>query len=981
VFLPISRKSILTLLCLGLCLLAASCTPVERYDNPGFSRVDNIPKSPNDSRRYRAVMLDNGLRVMLVSDPETDKAAASMDVNAGSNADPAAFEGLAHFLEHMLFLGTDKYPASGEYQEFISTNGGSHNAYTAFENTNYFFDVEKDALAPALDRFAQFFIAPLFNEEYVNRERNAVHSEYQSNLQSDGRRSYSIFKQVINQEHPLAQFSVGNLDTLMDKPEGELRQALLDHYQRYYSANLMSLAIYGAESLDELETMARDYFSAVKNREVTAPRTDQPLFLEGQLPMLLEIQPVRDTRTLGYTFPIPVVREFYREKPLNYIANLLGHEGQGSLLALLKEKGWANGLSAGGGISYADNATFSVNIALTEAGVARIDDITSLLFSYIALVRDEGIQQWLFNEQKTMADISFTFQEPGGAVNTASALARGLQLYSPGELLTVAYDYQRYDPLLYREILDYLVPENLLLTFTSKNVRGNNTDPWFGGQYSVMGVPDPRVREWHMAEDTGSLSIPAPNPFLPDNLDVRDVAGTGPGGPENKPTLIMDEAGMSLWFRHDNEYQVPRANFYVYALTPLLSDSLENSLLSNLAISLMNDKLNAYSYPANLAGLFYGVTGRARGFSIRLGGYNDKQGVLLEEVLETLSTADFEQERFDIIRTEMIRALENSDIRMPYVRLSQKAQALLVSPYWSEEERIRMLETLTLDDVIAFVPRMLRDVNLQGFYHGNVLGDEARAMMAIVSRYLQVTEESLAPPFGRVMNLDPGVDLVMEDVIDHEDSAIVMYLQGPDDSLETRARIALLAAILRTPFFDSLRTEQQLGYVVSAGAMPILDTSGLRFTIESPVAGPVILEQRIVAFLKGFEADLAAMPNTMFESIRGGVLNSLRQSPQSLRTLSGRFWSDILVGEYDSDSTLAMAAAIESTSLADVQAYYRDYVLGEEARKLVARSAGRPHREAFLERARSEVGRQVVRDVIDEINAYKEEAQWYIFRP
>ena len=131
----------------------------------------------------------------------------------------------------------------------------------------------------------------------------------------------------------------------------------------------MSLAIIGQESLDELETLALTYFLDIENRNVEAPRTNEPLFLQGQLPALLEIEPVRDTRSLSYTFPIPVMWEYYRAKPLNYLGNILGHEGEGSLLSLLREKGWVNGLSAGGGMSYQDNATFSFSLSLTEDGV------------------------------------------------------------------------------------------------------------------------------------------------------------------------------------------------------------------------------------------------------------------------------------------------------------------------------------------------------------------------------------------------------------------------------------------------------------------------------------------------------------------------------------------------------------------------------------------------------------------------------------
>ena len=94
--------------------------------------------SPNDQRQYRHIRLDNELDVLLISDPTTDKSAASLDVHVGSYQNPKDREGLAHFLEHMLFLGTKQYPESGEYQTFIAEHGGSHNAGTGLENTRTF---------------------------------------------------------------------------------------------------------------------------------------------------------------------------------------------------------------------------------------------------------------------------------------------------------------------------------------------------------------------------------------------------------------------------------------------------------------------------------------------------------------------------------------------------------------------------------------------------------------------------------------------------------------------------------------------------------------------------------------------------------------------------------------------------------------------------------------------------------------------------
>jgi len=964
-------------------LLLTACQGMGGSTVSGFRRIDDIGKSPNDDRQYRALVLENGLKVMLVSDPDTDKAAAAMDVNAGSNSDPADFEGLAHFLEHMLFLGTEKYPASGEYQEFISSHGGSHNAYTAFENTNYYFDVEQDSLAAALDRFAQFFIAPLFNPEYVDRERNAVNSEYQSNLQNDGRRSYSIFKQIINPDHPLSQFSVGSLDTLQDKNGISLRQALLDHYERYYSANLMSLAIYGRESLDELEAMAVSTFGAIAYNRRAAPSTTEPLFLPGHLPALLEIEPVRDARSLTYTFPIPVVQPYYREKPLNYLANILGHEGEGSLLSLLRSAGWVNGLAAGGGMSYPDNATFTINLALTEEGVNRIDEITARVFEFIRLAGAEGIHEWLFEEQRTMADIAFMFQEPGGPVGTVSGLSRRLQEYPAQEVITAAYAYENYDPELYREILSWLRPDNVLLTLTSQQVEGDQVDAWFGGEYRYSPLPPARVAAWQPDTIDPALAITEPNPFLPDDLSILDVPGVSSlVGPADKPALIRDSDGIRFWFMHDNRFQVPRANFYAYAMTPLFSESLENSLLSSLAISLVNDKLNEFSYPANLAGVFYGVSSRARGFSIRLGGYNDKQPILLEALLRAFREADFEQARFDIIRAEMIRSLENADVQMPYIRLYQEVQSLLVNPYWSEQQRIDALNAITLDDVVAFISRMLQNLNLQVLYHGNVSEADGLAMVDILTRYLAVTTDEVDPPFGTVVKLAPDTEVVLEIDQAHEDSAIVIYMQGPDDSLRTRATLALLGNILRTPFFDTLRTEQQLGYVVNAGSMPILNTSGLVMTIESPVADPLVLEARINEFLLDYAAQLEAMATERFADIQAGLLNNIRQEPQTLQALSGRYWSDILLEEFTQDSSLVMAAAIEQLTQADVVRYFRDHVVPPGSGRLVARSFGTPHSAAKLTAAAEPAADALtVTDTLESFNAFKAMFDSYTYSP
>ena len=143
-------------------LAMASFAATALWNSTSVFAQEAIIKSSLDERKYQSLVLPNKLKVLLVSDPDSDKAAAAMDVYVGSASNPEDRQGLAHFLEHMLFLGTKKYPKAGEYQEYINAHGGSNNAFTSFQHTNYFFDIDPNFLNSALDRFAQFFVAPLF---------------------------------------------------------------------------------------------------------------------------------------------------------------------------------------------------------------------------------------------------------------------------------------------------------------------------------------------------------------------------------------------------------------------------------------------------------------------------------------------------------------------------------------------------------------------------------------------------------------------------------------------------------------------------------------------------------------------------------------------------------------------------------------------------------------------------------------------------
>ena len=288
-----------------------------------------ILQSPNDSSSYEYLQLSNGLTVLLVHQADSEKSAAALTVNVGHFDDPLPREGLAHFLEHMLFLGSVRYPVAGDYQQFISHHGGSHNAWTGTEHSSFFFDIDTAFFAEGLDRFADMFSQPLFSQEYVEKERHAIEAEFSLKLKDDGRRIYQVHKETINPAHPFAKFSVGNLSTLADTAEGSLQQALLDFFTAQYSASRMTLALVSSLTLAEQKQQVLQYFSALPSHLPAKTALTVPLYLPEHQAIQLNIQPHRDTQKLVVSFAMPDIQHWYKHKIISFIAHLLGDEGQG----------------------------------------------------------------------------------------------------------------------------------------------------------------------------------------------------------------------------------------------------------------------------------------------------------------------------------------------------------------------------------------------------------------------------------------------------------------------------------------------------------------------------------------------------------------------------------------------------------------------------------------------------------------------------
>lgn len=935
VLLPQSRR--LLPVCL-LALLLTACASAPPVSGPeAQAPADWIePRLPSiDDREHRYLELPNGLKVLLISDPDSDQAAAALSVGVGSLADPPGREGLAHFLEHMLFLGTEKYPDPDEYGDFISRHGGRHNAYTAQDHTNYFFEIAAGQLEGGLDRFAQFFVAPLFDADYVAREVNAVHSEYMLQMREDGWRTFMTQKRAMNPEHPGARFNIGSLETLADRPEAPIRAALLDFYAAHYSADRMGLVILGREDLATLATWAREKFGDVPQRPVAEGEPDRPLFRPTDLPTLLEIEPVRELRTLELSFPLPPIDPHYQVAPADYLANLIGHEGEGSAHAWLTERGWIDGLAAGASHYGRENAVLSISISLTRDGLEHWQEVAAAVFAYLELIRAQGIDAERYREQQDLARLAFDFREKGSASGYVRGLAENLLLFPPADVIRAPFAMDRYDPALIGSMLGQLRPQNALVTLIAPEVNTDREEPYFGVEYSLRPLPGDTLAQWRAPGAHPDLALPAANPFIPERLDL--ITASDP-----VPTPIASVAPMQVWHQADTDFGVPRATLRIDLRTPAAADP-EGQVLGNLFARLVSDELNTFAYPARLAGLSYNLRGDHSGLFLSLGGYDDKLEVLLDMVLDTMSNLDLTSERrgerFEHFRRELIRELGNEMQRRPYERTMAELRHLLESPEYAPEQLIEAAERVSVEDLATWRDEALRQPGLLALLHGNLDDARAEALASMLQDRLDPRGPEVGPE-PRLVRLENS-RVQREVKVEHDDAAFTRYVQGRDQSWAERARFGLLGSMLRTPYFNELRTEQQLGYVVSAGPWVRVNTPGLFFVVQSPVAPPAALEAATLAFLDSYAERLEDMSAAEFESKREGLLTRLLERDQNLNSRGARMWRDLEDHILDFDSRERLAEAIRALDLASFRDFYQTFLTLSETQVATLWAAGR----------------------------------------
>lgn len=859
--------------------------------------------APGDASEWRRLVLPNGLKVLLLSDPKLNVSSVALAVGVGSLADPPQRQGLAHFLEHMLFLGTEKFPSVTEFDAYLKRNAGVNNAYTAEDRTNYFLEVRHEAFEGALDRFSQFFIAPLFDARFTEREMNAVASEHQKNLENDLWREQQLRQLAYAPGHPSRHFGTGSKETLA----GVTRDELLAFYQAHYSANRMALALTSSASLDQLERWARTYFGPVPDRQL-APLTYSAGFLPRKPALrLLRMEPIKDLRQLHLEFPLPGLRDGWPHKSAELLGFIFGGEGPGSLLAQLKAEGLATSLSAGASSATAQYGAMDLQIGLTPAGLQQVPRVLQLVFATAQTLRDNGLPSHLFKERQTLARLDERFRDKGEGANLAAALANLVTDHPLDVAERVPYLWLQEDPAAFQALLAHVTPDNLLATLVAKGQPTDRTEPIYGTRYSYSEDPGPAYTALLNPPRVATLFAPRPNPFVPARTTLQPL----------QPARLLDEPAISLYHAQDSEFQRPQAAYVLRHRLPRSLAGARSATLLAFYQACVNEALNETTYVAAEAGLRFVLSASLNGVTLATEGYDEANGRLLDAVAPSLVDFKLSAERFADIKDRLLRELADFDSADAYRSVQETRRSLVREFHATPAQMLPLARQVTLADVRAFARQLFARGKLEALAFGNLGPDEARAATRRVAAVLKtqaVAEAELLRP--RQLVSRPGDTLRTRDALTVNNSVLRREYVLGDERPEARAAAQVIASIIGDPFFAEMRTRQQLGYIVQAAAFEDERQTVALFLVQSGEYGADELERRADAFIQTLPALLAGLSPEHWATVVAGVRSRLLERDKSIAERAMRLFALAYDKRADWGRTQATLAALDALTQA-----------------------------------------------------------------
>ncbi len=933
--------------CALLCVVCASSTETAAKESSAtIMESREMHTGALDTSNYLSFFLLNGIRVVLVENPEMRTERVVVDVDAGAEYD--SFEGTACLVEHLLIRGTQKYPGTPDYREFIRGHGGDRREQTTLSNTTYMYRMPatagEEVLNEAIDRLAQIFISPTFPAEFVREEIAEMEFAYRKAKLRDICRTEQVELWCALREHPLHRFCMGNWGSLVNK-RLEARSEAIEFYEKHYLPQNMVILICTPRKIDYMKKMVVEKFGGIGAgvKKTRVPRINSILPYPSQVfSRVLWVMGTQNVKQMTITYILPEECDDVDRKPHLYLKRLLEQKGKGTLSKFLREQSLIVSLTASFVYDHSYRyGKFVITVKMTGQGLQKYERVVAAILGYIEMVKERPVNLSVMevaqksgrNDFNTYTHLRFNTD------NEMRGIAQGMRDLGIVGLMSREYLIEKIDADAVWAF-NNMLENNFFVTVLDPAFRDQwdengqraimQQEYWYGTCYRKLRYrrDEEMIRE--LRKGLGKVVFPTTNEFIVTDLSIK--CGDGDVWAGDLPVLLTSDAWSKLWYRMDDYFKVPEVRLGFVFRTNYRLHGAKNEVMAKILRRFVHHAAIRDLQPAFEAG--YAISFNSwldhRGeIRIEISGYTEKMADVVRAVFSNIAKMDFSESSNFVTKKcyeNLLRSVEKDLVLEGSEKLWQRF--VTENGYLAHEE-LEHLKTITCEDMTACADQLFGSSILETLIYGNMYPHEAaeihrQAVEIFQARYPKISVSDFTE--GRV-KLVEGRTPVFYTSVPGFMSCVQLHIEIGDINNQREVLLAdLLLSVMRRCFNSDQKSKPYFVHWCKQSVMRDKFANTLMYTVEGGQSADVIYNGITNYIDYTIPPILAALSDAEFGRYKEAALETLKVRKGQQMEFD-YMMSKIRSGKYDFDARSTEAEMIQGFTKHDLVRFVEDKLL------------------------------------------------------
>ena len=842
----------------------------------------------NENRKFTTFKLKNNIPVVYVKDENLEKPGFYFSVSTGYFSDPKTTPGLAHFLEHLIFMGSKKYPKENHFNDVLAKYQGSTNAYTDTDKTVYYFNSLSSGFENILDIFYNLIKNPLLSKESQSREVKAVNSEHDKNILNDGWRFYRLINMLSNENHPLHKFGTGNDETLNKE---EAVEEVRNFHKKYYHSNNFFICLADNKEPEYYKNLLNENFGSLESKvKRNTYKLEKPFPNKSKMVYL----PSENNNKKIYMV-WNMSRMEPNKNPIGLLNEITTHMKISSLQNVLVNKDYVKGLRFSIDDVKDDYMIIILVVNLTDNGVKNIDRTLSIINQYLEFVSKQNITE-LIPDYKKKRMINFNCDSNDDSMTLISEIIETM-MEDEEEPLYYPYDVSNINQTNYQKLTsDLLEVPNIILLLPDDKFKLTKLEKSkkYSEKYYNMDYFDVKELKLNKIELI-DFELPKPNKYLIEPELINNI----------NSKLVNENNNL---YRFDKKWKTPVVYSSIIVDYPYFED---NYLEINQMLLILAYQIKEYFYDALLLGYNINITPYASKniLNITVSGYNSKVNDIIKELLSKLRSLGNLEKYLNMVNDEYKQDLEKYKTDTPFSLVSSLFRKSVLPIYKMREELLNNYTKLSIRKFYNLVDKILN--GKKNFYQ---YGNFNKKLTSKNTFKLKILPNNL------------GEDNELKHPNKKEDNKgiLVSYNLG-NYSIKTMSLIKTLDSIMAEDFFDILRTKNQVGYLVKQYYNNLNNTVYLIQHIQTK-RNLSKISNMINKFNIEYINKLKKLTDIEFKKLKENIIKDILQPDQNIEDKYYQDMNEILTGKLLFNRKELIVKEINSLTLENVIKFLRGLV-------------------------------------------------------